>query len=34
MPDQFLDERTEEVLIVLGSALVAASLAVVYSLFM
>jgi hypothetical protein len=33
MPDQFLDERTEEVLIVLGSALIAASLAMVYALF-
>jgi hypothetical protein len=33
MLDQFSDERTEEVLMIFGGALIAASLAVVYSLF-
>jgi hypothetical protein len=33
MLSQFLDERTEEVLMVVGGALIAASFAVVYSFF-
>jgi hypothetical protein len=33
MLDHFLDERTEEVLMIVGGALIAASLAVIYSLF-
>jgi hypothetical protein len=33
MLDQVRDQRTEEVLIILGGALIAASLAVVYSFF-